>query len=125
MTGGAAPGGPVHDLGQVPTGGASGVVWSLPGGEDLNVNVVRLAPGAVVEAHRNDEVDVVVHVRSGEGEITVEQRRHALGPDCVVLIERGATRSIRAGGQGLTYLTVHRRRGPLGVGRPRRSGTGG
>lgn len=113
--GSGAADGPVHDLDGVPTGGTSGAIWTLAGSEDLNANLVRLGPGAGVGAHRNDEVDVLVYVRSGAGDVRIDGRAHALGAGSLVLIRRGTTRSIHAGAQGLTYLTVHRRRGPLQI----------
>lgn len=107
----------VTDVTAVPTSGGSGVIWTLTEGRDLNVNLVRLQPGDAIDAHRNDEVDVLLHVRSGAGHLVVDGHTHPLRVDHLVLVERGATRSIHAGGDGLTYLTVHRRRGPLTIGR--------
>ena len=46
-----------------------GVVWSLPHGGDLDANLVRLGPDAAIGEHRNDEVDVLIYVQSGSGEL--------------------------------------------------------
>jgi hypothetical protein len=40
---------------------------------------------------------------------------HALSESTVAMVPAGARRAIRAGGTGLAYLSIHRRRGPLGV----------
>ncbi len=103
----------VTDLGAVPTGGGDGVVWSLPHGGDLDANLVRLGPGAAIGEHRNDEVDVVVYVQSGSGELVVDGGLQALAGETLALIPRGRWRSIRAGNHGLTYLSIHRRRSGL------------
>lgn len=98
-----------------------GVHWTLADGEDLNANLVHLDPGSEVGDHVNGELDVLVVVLAGEGTIEVEGRTHPVGVHDAILVPRGASRSIRAGVGGMTYLTVHRRRGGLVVGarRPR------
>ena len=45
----------------------------------------------------------------------IDDREHELLPGSALLVERGRTRAIRAGGEGLRYLSVHRRRGPLQI----------
>ncbi len=107
-------------LDAVDTGGADGVLWTLPGDADLNANLVRLSPGASIPDHRNDEVDVVVVVLDGHGELTVDRVATPLAPHDLALIPSGATRAIRAGAGGLRYLTVHRARGPLAIRAPSR-----
>jgi quercetin dioxygenase-like cupin family protein len=103
----------VTDLGLVPTRGGDGVVWSLPHGGDLDANLVRLGSGATIGEHRNDEVDVLVYVQSGTGELTVDGEVQPLAGENLALIPRGRRRSIRAGRRGLTYLSIHRRRNGL------------
>ena len=103
------------DLGAVPLVGPDGVVWALEPRFDLNANLVRLAPGGSVGEHRNTEVDVVVVVLAGAGTVTADGRGVDIGADHLVVIPRGAARSIAAGDQGLLYVTVHRQRGPLQV----------
>jgi mannose-6-phosphate isomerase-like protein (cupin superfamily) len=116
-TGPAGP--PVVDLAAIDTAGPSGAVWSLPHGGDLDANLVRLGPGDGVGVHVNDEVDALLLVRSGQGELVVDGAVRELRPDVLALVPRGAPRSLRAGPAGLTYLSIHRRRGPLGVTRRR------
>lgn len=98
-------------------GGPSGVLWS-GAGEDLNVNLVELSPGAAVGRHVNAEVDVVLVGLSGAGVVeTGNQVGHApaatyaLGPNVLVEIPKGFERSVAAAGdRPLRYLSIHRRR---------------
>jgi quercetin dioxygenase-like cupin family protein len=106
------------DAGAVDVSG-DGVQWALAGSDDLNANLVALGPDGEIGEHVNDAVDVLVVVLAGAGSMTVEDDRHPLAAGGVVLVPRGARRRIDAGDDGLRYLTVHRRRGPLAIG-PRR-----
>jgi quercetin dioxygenase-like cupin family protein len=101
--------------------GGRGTVWTLEHGDDLNANLVRLVGGNIGE-HTNDEVDVLMLGVSGAGAVEVEGQRHELGRGALVFVPRGARRSVHAGPEGLAYLSVHRRRGPLAVGGPEESG---
>ena len=97
------------------TAGVGGAVWSLPHGGDLDANLVRIAPDAGIDQHVNEEVDVLLVVRSGDGELTVDGAVHMLAESAVALVPKGSSRAIRAGARGLAYLSVHQRRAPLGV----------
>jgi quercetin dioxygenase-like cupin family protein len=94
-----------------------GVVWSLPHGGDLDANLVRIGPGGGVGAHVNDEVDVLIVVRGGTGEVTIGELRHPVRAGVAMSIVKGVRRSLAAGPDGLEYLSIHRRRGPLDIGR--------
>ena len=94
-----------------------GVHWSLDAEADLNVNLAHLGPGSRVAAHTNDECDVAVIVLAGSGRLRLDRSDHELAPHVLALAPRGIERSITAEPDGLTYLTVHRRRGPLGIAR--------
>jgi hypothetical protein len=87
-----------------------GAVWSLPHGGDLDANLVRLASRACIPEHVNRDVDVLVVVRSGGGQLVVDETTHDLTETTVALVPRGSARSIRAGDDGLDYLSIHRRR---------------
>ena len=96
--------------------GSGGVVWSVsPGG--FHANLVVLAGEAAVDAHRNDELDVLVVVLDGAGALEIDGDSVELGHGDAVLVPRGSMRSITTGSSGLRYLTVHGQRGPLGIGR--------
>jgi hypothetical protein len=106
----------VVDLSPFLQAAGDGVHWSLGEPGDLNVNLVRLGAERAMEEHVNDAVDIVVIVLGGSGELVVDGVGVPLATDVVAHVPKGAARSIRAGRQGLSYLTVHRRRDPLTVG---------
>jgi quercetin dioxygenase-like cupin family protein len=95
-----------------------GVHWTLEPDGDLNANLVRLDPGHEVAEHTNVEVDVLVIVLAGDGHAMVDGGRVGLAPQVVLHLPKGRRRSLHAGDDGLSYLTVHRRRGPLVIGSP-------
>lgn len=102
----------------LPPGRGSGVLWTLEGSEDLNANLVRFPAGEGVGEHVNGEVDVLVVGVSGAGRVAVDGRGHELRAGTVVFIPKGARRSTRSESADFAYLTVHRRRGPIRLGRP-------
>lgn len=99
----------------------TGVVWSTSP-EGFHANLVSIPPGGAIDAHRNDEVDVLVIVLAGEGRIDADGGPAPLRAGTAVVIPRGTARRIAAGagGSGLRYMTVHARRGPMSIGGPRR-----
>ena len=105
----------IVDLGEADTGWRAGSIWSLPHDGDLDANLVRLQPGDAIDEHVNDEVDVLVFVLAGDGALAVDDETHDLRGDVLARIPRGATRAISAGPQGVTYLSIHRSRGPLTI----------
>ena len=93
----------------------SGAVWTLRGSEDLNANLVAFPRGEGVGEHVNGEVDVLFMGVSGSGVVEVDGREHALGTGILVLA-RGARRATRSVSPDFSYLTVHKRRGPVRLG---------
>jgi quercetin dioxygenase-like cupin family protein len=117
------PGDQAADLGAFLPLAGDGVHWTLSGSADLNANLAHLDAGHEVGEHVNDDVDVLVVVVEGDGELWVDDQRHDLRPTVVAHLPKGARRTIRAGDAGdagLTYLTVHRRRDGLAIGPTRR-----
>ncbi len=106
----------VVDLSDPPQG-PEGAIWSLPHGGDLDANLVRLDPESGIGAHVNNDVDVLMFVQCGTGGLTVDGRERGLDADHLALIPKGSSRSIVAGPRGMTYLSVHRRRSPLSIGK--------
>jgi quercetin dioxygenase-like cupin family protein len=90
-------------------GGHPGALWRLDG-EDLQANLVRLDQGDRIAPHRNDEVEVLVMVVSGRGELTVDGQVHQLAPMIVASLPKGTVRAVEAVDGPLAYLSVHRRR---------------
>ncbi len=68
----------------------------------------------------NDEVDVLCVGVSGSGKVRINGGLHCLSGGTLLLVPKGARRSIRGISGDFAYLTVHRRRGPLKIGVPRR-----
>jgi quercetin dioxygenase-like cupin family protein len=94
-----------------------GALWRLDG-DDLQANLVRLAAGDRIQPHRNDEVDVVVVVISGRGELTLSGQVHPLAPMALVHVPKGTVGAIAAVDGPLAYLSINRRRSAgLQVGR--------
>jgi quercetin dioxygenase-like cupin family protein len=92
--------------------GHDGAIWSF-NAEQLNVNLMRLSSGAGIPAHINTELDVLIVVFEGSGELQVDATTELLGPGIALVIPRGARRAIRCLHGPLAYLTAHRQRGGL------------
>jgi uncharacterized cupin superfamily protein len=82
---------------------------------DLNATLLVWPAGHDLAEHTNTELDVLLVVLGGGGVAIVDGREHALAPGTALLIEKGSTRSIHAGADGVRYLSVHRRRGRLQI----------
>jgi uncharacterized protein (DUF2249 family) len=92
----------------------TGAVWKLPVRErDLDSNVIALPPAGVIEAHTGPDLDVLVHVLAGSGELGTELGIVGLTPGDLLWLPRRSQRRISAGPAGLRYLTVHGRRQAL------------
>lgn len=95
-----------------------GALWRLAEpGRQLDANLVRLPPGATVEAHTERDVDVLLLPIAGNGSISSDgdEGPVALATHTLTWLPRGARRSITAGSGGLAYLTVHRARTGLRI----------
>ena len=99
-------------------GRGAGALWTLEGSEDLNANLIGFPVGEGVGEHVNGEVDVLVVGVSGVGFVSVDGRAHPLRAGMVVFVPKGTRRSTRSDSADFAYLTVHRRRDPLQIGRP-------
>jgi len=89
-----------------------GAIWSL-NCEQLNTNLIRLSTGAGIPAHVNGDLDVLLVVFEGSGELHVDDDVSALEPGVAVVVPRGSQRRIRCLRGPLVYLTAHRQRGGL------------
>ncbi|MFJ3981710.1 cupin domain-containing protein [Streptomyces fungicidicus] len=98
--------------------GSTGALWRLAEpGRQLDANVVRVPPGHRVGTHREPELDVLLLVLAGDGTLTAPDGPHTLAAGALTWLPHGSTRSLAAGPDGLTYLTVHRRRPGMRIGR--------
>jgi quercetin dioxygenase-like cupin family protein len=91
-----------------------GPLWGLAS-EDLNATLLSWPAGDGVAEHVNDDRDVLVVVIAGAGVVSVDGREQRLQAGHALLIPKGTRRGIRAGANGMRYLSVHRRRGQLQV----------
>ncbi|WP_406728973.1 AraC family ligand binding domain-containing protein [Streptomyces sp. GD-15H] len=95
---------------------APGALWRLAeSGRQLDANVVRIPPGRRVDTHREPDLDVLLLVLAGEGSLTAPDGTQPLRAGTLFWLPHGSTRSLAAGDEGLTYLTVHRRRPGLRI----------
>ncbi|MFE7750348.1 hypothetical protein [Streptomyces sp. NPDC057428] len=96
--------------------GERGALWHLAEqGRELDANVVHLPPDAHVGEHQEDVLDVLLVVLAGSGGLRTGGRALDLVPTTVMWLPRTSRRALEAGPDGLTYLTVHRRRPGLTV----------
>jgi quercetin dioxygenase-like cupin family protein len=86
-----------------------GPIWSV-NSEQLNVNLVRLPSGESIADHVNSEVDVLLVVFEGQGELTVDGESSRLAAGMAALIPSGRSRALRCVRGPLVYITCHRRR---------------
>ena len=91
-----------------------GPAWGTAS-EDLNATLLVWRPGEGQPEHVNEGRDVAIVVLAGSGVVTVDGAAHDLRAGTLAIVPRGSTRSIVAGPEGLRCLTVHRRRGGLGM----------
>lgn len=105
---------PVVDL--IGTRG-TGPLWGTET-EDLNATLLAWPSGDGPDEHVNDERDVVLVVVAGSATVAISGEPHTVHAGEALVIEKGRKRSISAGPDGVRYLSVHRRRGPLQVARP-------
>ncbi len=94
----------------------AGVVWKLEvQSRELDAEVTVLAPNEGTNMHVGPEVDAVVHVLSGSGQLITEQGTTELAPGALLWMPRRSRRQFLAAADGLRYLTVHQRRQFLGL----------
>ena len=97
-----------------------GPAWGTAS-EELNATLLVWRPGEGQPEHVNEERDVALVVLEGAGLLVVDGAEHTLTAGALVIVPRGTRRSLVAGAEGLRCLTVHRRRGGLGIA-PRATG---
>ncbi|WP_338703123.1 hypothetical protein V2W30_37845 [Streptomyces sp. Q6] len=97
---------------------ATGALWRLEGAaRQLDANVVRLRPGAGGEPYVESDLDVLLVVAEGHGTLHRADGDAELAPGTLVFVPRGERRAVDAGPDGLVYITAHRRRPGMTIGR--------
>jgi quercetin dioxygenase-like cupin family protein len=89
-----------------------GPIWSL-NSEQLNINLLRFGAGEGIPPHTNGEVDVLIVIVEGEGQLMLDDEERPIRAGEAVLIPRGARRAISCVSGVLAYLSCHRRRSGL------------
>jgi quercetin dioxygenase-like cupin family protein len=105
-------------LSALATGGAGrgrdGPIWGIAS-EDLNATLLSWSAGEGPPEHVNDERDVLVVVLSGSATVNTNAASRELLVGETTIIEKGRSRKITAGRDGVRYLSVHRRRSPMQI----------
>ncbi len=92
----------------------AGVAWKLQmRRRDLDSNIIHLPAESIFEMHTGPELDVLIHVLDGAGELTTELDTLTLKTGDLIWLPRRSRRQFTAGPDGLRYLTVHQRRQAL------------
>jgi len=91
-----------------------GPVWGMAS-DDLNATLLVWPAGHELEEHANSERDVLLVVLAGDVVAAVDGHEHALAAGNAFLIEKGRSRALRAGANGVRYLSVHIRRTGLQI----------
>jgi quercetin dioxygenase-like cupin family protein len=97
----------------LPDDAASGPVWGAES-EDLNATKLVWPAGKQIAEHIADR-DVVYVVLGGTLTLTVDDLGHELSAGDVLIVEKGTSRALVAGNEGVEYVTAHRRRGGLQI----------
>lgn len=94
----------------------TGAAWKLQIRErDLDSNIIHLPADEAIDAHAGPDLDVLIHVLRGSGELETELGPVELTPGSLVWLPRRSHRAFTAGPEGLRYLTVHQRRQGLAL----------
>ncbi|HET8651787.1 MAG TPA: hemerythrin domain-containing protein [Gaiellaceae bacterium] len=83
--------------------------------EDLNATLLAWPAGGGTSAHVNAERDVLVVVLAGSATVTVDGEALTLDAGQALVVEKGRSRQIAAGPDGVRYLSVHVRRPKLQI----------
>jgi quercetin dioxygenase-like cupin family protein len=88
-----------------------GALWKLAEpGRQLDANLVHLPPGQHVGTHAEPDLDVLLLVVAGDGILGTTGHALPLAKGTILWLPHGSSRSLAAGDDGMSYLTVHRRR---------------
>jgi quercetin dioxygenase-like cupin family protein len=85
--------------------------------EELNATLVSWSAGTGPPEHVNEDRDVLVVVLDGSATVRIDDEEHALARGETAIVGKGRKRKITARSDGVRYLSVHRRRPLLQIGR--------
>lgn len=83
--------------------------------EDLNATLLEWPAGAGPAEHVNAARDVLYVVVAGSATLTVDGEARELRAGEATIVDKGASRALVAGPDGVRYLTAHIRRGGLEI----------
>lgn len=102
------------DTADTATADVTGAAWKLQARDrDLDSNIIALPPDGTVDAHAGPDLDVLIHVLAGSGQMATELGTIDLTPGVLLWMPRRSRRQLTASPDGLRYLTVHQRRQAL------------
>lgn len=101
---------------------AGGPVWGAASA-DLNATLLEWPAGKGPAEHVNAERDVLYVVLAGSATLTVDGEPREVAAGEATIVDKGASRALVAGPDGVRYLTSHIRRGGLEISRPARPAT--
>lgn len=94
----------------------AGAIWALDVSQrQLDANIVHLRPDTQIESHVGPDLDVLMYVVDGDGELVTDAGTVPLDSGTLLWLPRRSRRSITASSAGLSYLTVHSRRPALRI----------
>ena len=85
--------------------------------DELNVTKLSWQASSGPPEHINEERDVLMVVLDGSATLSIDGKQRELARGETAIIAKGRKRKITAGADGVRYLSVHRRRPPLQIGR--------
>lgn len=91
-----------------------GPVWGAES-DDLNATMLVWPPGEGPAEHVNDARDVLYVVLEGAATLTLDGDRRELRAGDALIVDKGVSRALVAGADGVRYLTAHIRRGGLQI----------
>lgn len=97
---------------------SKGPVWGAAS-EDLNATMLVWPPGDGPAEHVNDSRDVLYVVLEGDATLTLDGDPRTVVAGDALIVDKGVRRSLRAGSDGVRYVTAHLRRGGLEIRRDR------
>jgi quercetin dioxygenase-like cupin family protein len=91
-------------------------VWGAAS-DDLNATMLVWPAGDGPPEHVNAERDVLYVVVDGGGELKVDGDTQELRAGDALIVDKGRSRALVAGADGIRYVTAHLRRGGLQISR--------
>jgi quercetin dioxygenase-like cupin family protein len=85
--------------------------------DELNVTELSWKAGSGPPEGVSEERDVLVVVLDGSATLIIDGEQRELARGETAIIAKGRKRKITAGADGVRYVSVHRRRSPLQIGR--------